>query len=211
MEILFALFGIQPFALLKMRFFCMVEKEVRDLQVFSKLTCFFDCAVMFLVGLEFIGFAKQAESFVQEPVAAGHVMMVYCIVRLISQTGEFFSVIKLHSETELLRLCGGNVEKCHWTAEDFTGIIGLYDIKTDSSSHMPADFLLNGHICNSRNLLGQLFVTVDAKLSVVFSLVHALPDNPDEPDNTQHVVYVLMRYEDVVNIADINAGVFKHF
>ena len=211
MKILLSLLRIEAFALRKMCLFCVIEKEVGDFQAFGELARLFYSAVMFLVRLELVGLTKQAESLVEEPVAAGHIMMVHRIVRLVPDAGEFFTVIKLHGESELFCLGGGDIEKGRRAAEDLAGIPCFYDVKTNPAAHMLAHFLLDGHICDGLDFFGKLFVTVETEFSVVFPLIHALADDTDEPDDAQHMVYMFVGYKYIMDITDVDSGIFKHF
>ena len=91
------------------------------------------------------------------------------------------------------------------------GITAFYNIKTDASSHMPTDFLLNGHIRDCLNLFGKLLMAVDAKLTVICFLIHPLTDQTDQPDDSEYMVHMLVGYKDIMDVTDINAGIFQHF
>ena len=147
----------------------------------------------------------------KQPVTALHIFIIHLIVRLVTNTGEFLTALKLHGESELFRLCRTNVEECHWTSENRSAVSVFHDIKLDSLPHMLTDLLLDRHICDCLNLLCQLLMAVNAKITFIFSLVHSLSDHTHQPDNSKHVVYMLVCNEDIVDIIHVNSCIFQYF
>lgn len=90
------------------------------------------CTMMLLIRLEFIRLTEQAECLMKQPVTALHIFIIHLIVRLVTNTGEFLTALKLHGESELFRLCRTNVEECHRTSENRSAVSVFHDIKLDS-------------------------------------------------------------------------------
>ena len=186
----------------------MIQQQIRHTEFFRKLACFFYCTMMLLIRLEFIRLTEQAECLMKQPVTALHIFIIHLIVRLVTNTGEFLTALKLHGESELFRLCRTNVEECHRTSENRSAVSVFHDIKLDSLPHMLTDLLLDRHICDCLNLLCQLLMAVNAKITFIFSLVHSLSDHTHQPDNSKHVVYMLVCNEDIMDIIHIDSCVF---
>ena len=89
------------------------------------------------------------------------------------------------------------------TIKNLTFIPVFHNIKNNVFPNVFTNFLLDGHIGNCLDFFGKFHMAVNVKFSTVFSLIHALADNSDEPDDTKNVIYMLMGYENVMDVGDI--------
>ena len=182
---------------------------MRNLKLLGKLTCFFHGTVVLFIRLELICFSIQAERLMGQPVAAFHKFIIFLIVWFVTAAGKLHFVRKQHRKPELLCLRGKNIEKSDRTAKDFLCLSVMHRHKKNPVIKIFRHLFLDRKFCDRADRSCQLFMAVDPQISLIFSLADLLlPDHPDQPDHAQKMIDVFMGNKNIVNVFQLDPGVF---
>ena len=65
-------------------------------------------------------------------------------------------------------------------------------------------FLVQQHLRQGPKHFRQFLMGVDISLSLILSGVHILTDDAQHPDNSHHMIDMLVGYKNMVNVVDVN-------
>ena len=118
MVVLFALLGVEPFAVSDVLILCVVEKKVFDAQFFRQLAGVFYGGVLYPMGMVFFRVGIETEGLMEEPCAVFGVGESVLPTGLVAAAGELPAVTQLYAEAELLCLHGSYVKEGDVSIED---------------------------------------------------------------------------------------------
>lgn len=99
--------------------FRVIENQVLYAQARRRLTGVFDGRMMFLIGMEDIGFGVEAKGFMKEPFAVTDIGFFPGLIGLITTAGQP-AVGQFQGKAELLGLGRADIEKSHVVAHELT-------------------------------------------------------------------------------------------
>lgn len=152
--------------------FGVVEQQMFHSQLLCQAAGIQCRAVVFLVGVEKLSVAIQAECFAHEPVAAAHIALARGLEWLIAQAHKALSVGQDGAEAILLCLGRGDVEKREWHRGNVDVLAVVHLLQNDSVANGACNLVGHHEPAHGVDGLNNQVVAVDGERAVEFSLVH---------------------------------------
>ena len=137
----FSFGGIQFFAVFDIFIFCVPENQVCDIQLSSKFTGIFGCAVMLFVRFENVAFRIEAECLMKQPVAVFCISGAGRIKRFIAAAGQLSSVFQCGGKTKLTGFCGMNIKEGDIVVHNVNGFSVMNRNHMDAFAEIAAKFV----------------------------------------------------------------------
>ena len=110
---------IQFFSFCKISVFCVIEKQIFDMELLRQLTGIFHCGMMLLIRMEDIRLSVQTKGFVSQSGAVLRICFLTAVIRFVSATGQLSARAQIHTKSKLFCLGRLNIEKGNLLSQNF--------------------------------------------------------------------------------------------